>query len=466
MTTELPPSLVRLREALPAIVADMERRVPYASALAMLSAGTQVEVNHREQHVSQATPSQGVVLTAFNGTYLEELALGTLDADEIAREAHDFAADVGTRVTPGDLRIDPGEPQDAHYTTPCQQPPGDVPVTDKFDRCRELHGQLAAGDERIVNAMVNYGDRAEYKVFANRARCLSQAIVRTRLMSIVVMAHNGRTEYGWIIQDGTAGFELTEVPEAEIEGLWTIVRNLLTAERIEPGMYDVITSPKVSGIIAHEAFGHGVELDMFLKGRARSQEYLGKAVASPLVTMMDDPTVPEAYGSYFFDDEGQRASPTTIIADGVFQRGLSDLTTATRLRVPRSANGRRESFARKVYVRMSNTFFQPGDVDPEEMIRGLEYGVYLEHASSGMEDPKGWGMQVTCNYTREVRNGAFTGRVFSPVAVTGYVPDLLQSVTAVGNDFDLDGGNCGKGDKEYVPVSSGGPHLRMKARLS
>mgnify|MGYP000024875800 CR=1 FL=1 len=466
MTTELPPHLARLREVLPTIVGDMERHVPYASALAMQSAGTTVRVNHREQEVSQAEPSQGVVLTAFNGAYLEELALGTLDPDQIAHQAHAFAAAVGSRVVDEGVQIEPGAPLTAHYATSCQQPPADVPLATRFDHCRDLHARLAGGDERIVNATVNYGDRTEYKVFANRTRCLSQAIVRIRLTLVVFMAQNGRTEYSWITKDGTTGFERTAVAEAEIAELWDTVRMLLTAGRIEPGLYDVVTGPRMTGIIAHEAFGHGVELDMFLKGRARSQEYLGKPVASPLVTMVDDPTVPGAYGSYFFDDEGQLAAPTVIIADGVFQRGLSDLTAATRLHVPRSANGRRESFARKVYARMSNTFFRPGDADPAEMIRGLEYGFYLPEASSGMEDPKGWGMQVTCPYAREVRHGEFTGRVLAPVAVTGYVPELLQSVTAVGHDLQLDGGNCGKGEKEFVPVSSGGPHLRMKARLS
>ncbi|MBU0491759.1 MAG: TldD/PmbA family protein [Chloroflexi bacterium] len=467
MTTELSPELARLREALPAIVADMERHVPYASALGVQSIGTAVEVNHREQHVSQADPSQGVVLTAFNGAYLEELALGTLDAAEISRAARSFAQDVSQRVVHDGLHIDPGTPQDSHFATLCQESPADVPVALKFDRCRELHGRLAAGDPHIVNVMINYGDRTSHKVFANRARFLSQSIFRTRVMLMVVMADDsGRTEYGWHMQDGTAGFELTQVSDADMNRLTTMVRSLLTAERIEPGMYDVVTDPHVSGIIAHEAFGHGVELDMFLKGRARSQEYLGRAIASPLVTMMDDPTVPGAYGSYFFDDEGQLATPTTIIANGIFEQGLSDLTASLRLHQPHTANGRRESFQRKVYVRMSNTFFQPGDADPDAMIRDLDDGIYLTHASSGMEDPKGWGMQVTCQSAREVRDGQFTGRVFSPVIATGYVPDILTSITAVGRDLKLGGGNCGKGDKEYVPVSSGGPHLRMKVRLS
>jgi TldD protein len=99
------------------------------------------------------------------------------------------------------------------------------------------------------------------------------------------------------------------------------------------------------------------------------------------------------------------------------------------------------------------------------MIESVERGVYLNKTSSGMEDPKGWGMQVTSQYGEEIRNGKLTGRLFAPVGITGYVPDILQSVSAAGNDFALSGGTCGKGHKEWVPVSSGGPHLKLKARL-
>jgi TldD protein len=230
-------------------------------------------------------------------------------------------------------------------------------------------------------------------------------------------------------------------------------------------MYEVICTPDVSGVIAHEAFGHGVELDMFLKDRARSAQYLGRPIASPLVDILDDPSYAHAYGSYFFDDEGQPATPTHIIRGGVFERGLSDLTSAHGLHVARSANGRRESFERKAYVRMSNTFFAQGSTPMQQMMESVERGVYLQHTSSGMEDPKGWGMQVTSHYGQEIVNGKLTGRVFAPIGITGYVPDILQSVTAVGADFRLSGGTCGKGHKEWVPVSSGGPHLKLKARL-
>ncbi|HEY7355235.1 MAG TPA: TldD/PmbA family protein, partial [Ktedonobacterales bacterium] len=264
---------------------------------------------------------------------------------------------------------------------------------------------------------------------------------------------------------GTGGFELAKVSEAELADVCETALRLLAADKLEPGMYDVVTDPTVSGTIAHECFGHGVELDLFPKGRARSAAYFDQQVAAPEVDMVDDPTVPGAYGSYFFDDEGQPAAPTRILRDGVLVAPLSDLLSATVTGRSRTANGRRENYARKSYARMSNTFFGRGTTPPADLLASLEHGIYLRHASSGMEDPLGWGIQVTAHYGEEIINGERTGRLFAPVGITGYVPDLLQSITGIGDDFALDGAWCGKGHKEWVPVSSGGPHLRLKARL-
>jgi len=82
-----------------------------------------------------------------------------------------------------------------------------------------------------------------------------------------------------------------------------------------------------------------------------------------------------------------------------------------------------------------------------------------------MEDPMGWGIQVTAHYGEEIVNGQLTGRLFAPIGISGYVPDLLNSITATASDFELEPGHCGKGHKEMVPVTTGGPHMRMKARL-
>ena len=268
------------------------------------------------------------------------------------------------------------------------------------------------------------------------------------------------------MRHASAGWDALTFSDEELQSLVDTAIGLHSAERIEPGEYNVISSPNVSGVIAHESFGHGVETDMFIKDRARAASFLNRDVGSSLVDIWDDPSVPGAFGSYFFDDEGFPATPTQIVKKGIFERGITDMYSATRLGIPRSSNGRRQDFSRKVYARMSNTFFGQGNTPVPDLYKKAEDGIYLAKMSSGMEDPKGWGIQVTCHYGQEIKGGELTGRMFAPVVITGYVPDMLHSVTAVGDDLVLGGGFCGKGHKEFALVSSGGPHLLLKARLS
>jgi TldD protein len=281
----------------------------------------------------------------------------------------------------------------------------------------------------------------------------------------VAVAGPDGVRYDLASKDATGGWEALEYSDDELQQLVDNAVALLSAERIEPGEYTIITTPGVTGTICHESFGHGVETDMFLKERAKAAHFIDRVVASPLVHIWDDPSYPGAYGGYFFDDEGMLAAPTQIVENGVFRRGITDLYSALALGIPRSANGRRQDFSRKVYARMSNTFFAAGATPVSDLFAQVDHGVYLPKWSSGMEDPQGWGIQVTCHYGLEIKNGKLTGRIFAPVGISGYVPEVLQSVSAVGSDWGLDGGGCGKGHKEFVAVSSGGPHLLLKARL-
>jgi len=139
--------------------------------------------------------------------------------------------------------------------------------------------------------------------------------------------------------------------------------------------------------------------------------------------------------------------------------------SAHALGMPRSANGRRQDYSRKAYARMSNTFFGEGTSSLEDMLAQVDRGVYLDKWYSGMEDPQGWGIQVSCHYGHEIKGGKITERVFAPIGISGYVPDVLQSIRAASKGISLDGGHCGKGHKELVQVASGGPHLLMRARL-
>jgi TldD protein len=115
---------------------------------------------------------------------------------------------------------------------------------------------------------------------------------------------------------------------------------------------------------------------------------------------------------------------------------------------------------------MTNTYFEGGTDSVEDMIKSVEYGFLLEDPSNGMEDPKNWGIQCMVNTAREIKDGKLTGKVFSPIVLTGYVPDLLKSVSML-SPFDSLGGSgfCGKGYKEWVKVSDGGPYMKAKITL-
>ena len=159
-------------------------------------------------------------------------------------------------------------------------------------------------------------------------------------------------------------------------------------------------------------------------------------------------------------------SDTIIIDRGILKAGISDAQSAMYLGTEPTGNGRREDYRRKAYTRMTNTFFEGGKDTLPEMIASISYGFLLEQAESGMEDPKNWGIQCMVAIAREIKDGKLTGKIYSPIVLTGYVPDLLKSISMVSENVELGGGGfCGKGYKEWVKVSDGGPYIKARIRL-
>ena len=458
----LPPPMEALRADLGTVVAGIETHAPYGAALLSARQGLQILVDNREERVTEQAPTAGTVLTAFDGVTMHERALGGFDRAVVERAAHYLVQGVAfARGTP----IAPGPERRGDFVTSAQIPSHSLSIEDKLDRCRDLQRRLRARDARIVNARVAYNEASELSVFCNRAADLAQRVQRLSLHIVVMVAGADGVRYDFQSKSATGGWETLVFRDDELQATVDNAIALLGAERIEPGEYTVITAPGVTGTICHESFGHGVETDMFLKERAKAARFIEHPVGSPLVNIWDDPSCSGAFGSYFFDHEGMLAAPAQIVEDGIFRHGITDLYSATALGLSRTANGRRQDYSRKAYARMSNTFFASGTTPVADLFAQVDHGIYLERWSSGMEDPQGWGIQVTCHFGREIRNGKVTGRLFAPIGISGYVPDVLQSISAVGNDWLLDGGGCGKGHKELVSVSSGGPHLLLKARL-
>jgi len=454
-----------LADDLAAIVADLQKKFPYASALYVSSGGVSMSRDRNGKRVTEVgIPSQGVTLRVFDGAAFHEAAVGGVSRDALRAAGRRLTAEVplakAVRTIPAHDALTRA------WATTMVEAPSSVPLADRLARVEREFERVNWNDPRVRSVRVNTDVQEVRRIFVDRGRRLSST--RTLIGHNVLLFgfDQGKPGFGFARRTGQGGLELTSLADDAVEKLKKDFVESFGAEQMPAGEYQVVFAPPVSGLLAHESFGHGVEMDQFVKDRAKAREFLGKPVASKIVSLLDDPSLPGARGSYPFDDEGELARPTTIIENGVFVQPLTDLMSSTWLGTPRTPNGRTQNWDRKVYARMSNTFIAKGESRPEELLDSLKDGMYLEGFRNGIEDPQGWGIQFTAATAREYRNGKPTGRLFSPVTVTGYVPDILSNVTMVANDFALEPGTCGKGDKEFVPVTSGGPHLRTKARCS
>src|SRR6185437_3243373 len=293
------------------LVAELEQRAPYASALFTSASGTRASIDNREQSANPQDPSQGIVFTLFTGDHFEEWATSDLDPDRLASglRAWASAVPISSRertpagILPAEQRAQTETLQT--FVTPFQIHPASLPLPEKLERLRHLQNRARSLHRRIVNVELSYSDHQEQKLFLGGGQHMQQEIIRTLLGLTIIVSDGQAMQYNWLTHAGTGGLELAEVSETELAEVCETALRLLEADSIEPGFYDVVTDPMVSGTIAHECFGHGVELDLFPKGRARSAAYFDQRVAAPAVDMYDDPTVPGAYATYFFDDEGQ-----------------------------------------------------------------------------------------------------------------------------------------------------------------
>ncbi len=344
--------------------------------------------------------------------------------------------------------------------------PEDVSAEEKIRRMTKIKDEAFTYSQLLVDFRVSYGENHVSKIFVSSNKELEQSYVWGQGSILAVVRKDDNTKYYYEGASGLKGVEILDEIEHKVKEVVLFAENLLDVKKIIPGEYDVICSPEIAGLIAHEAFGHGVEMDMFVKNRAKAAEYINKEVASELVTMHDGAAAAENVSSYLFDDEGVLGTDTIVIDKGILKTGISDLLSALRLGTVPTGNGKRESFERKAYARMTNTFFAAGNDRLEDMIASIKEGYLLDVTLSGMEDPKNWGIQCMILVAKEIKNGEFTGNIMSPVIMTGYVPDVLKSISMVSQEVRLSGsGACGKGYKEWVKVSDGGPYIKARVRL-
>ncbi len=475
MNHNLPPELESLRGFLPELVAEAEKKVPYASALVTQSAGEMVVKSPADERTNPIPPQPGIRISAWDGATFHSVATSRIeDRDYLRRLTRELVETI--TVKPGPMP-EAGPQMDKHFASEFKEDPAQVTTQQRQDVCRHAFDLLKDFDARIVAPRAMYGYTREYRLFCNRGKLLSSDVSGVSLY-VMPMASDGKKQVMNYEGFNGTGHEASRVPDEKIREVADLTVRYLSADKITPGEYRVILDPDITGTLAHESFGHGCEMDALMRGAARAALYVGKRVGSDLVNIVDFGGLPGRNGSIFFSDDGVLAhEPAVLVKDGILQPTLmTDLYSYLHMRdrlpgLKLSANGRLEAYDHPIYARMTNTYFLPlpkerGGMTKDEMIADSGDAILIEQLTSGMEDPLGWGVQLQALRGREIKAGKLTGKLFYQVGMTGYVPDVLASIDGLTTEFDVSsGGFCGKGHKEVVRVSTGGPFVRCRMKL-
>jgi TldD protein len=336
---------------------------------------------------------------------------------------------------------------------------------EKVATLERIEKMARAIDPRVAQVMASLA--MEYDVvMVVRSDGVQAADVRplVRLSITVIAEANGRREQGSSGGGGRFGLDYFADSMLQHYAQEAVRASLVNLEsRPAPaGVMSVVLGPGWPGVLLHEAVGHGLEGDFNRKGSSIFAGRVGERVAAKGVTVIDDGTIEQRRGSLNIDDEGNPTQRNVLIEDGILKGYIQDTMNARLMRRAPTGNGRRESFAHLPMPRMTNTFMLGGTLDPQEIVAGLERGLYAVNFGGGQVDITNGKFVFSASEAYWVEKG----KILYPVkgaTIIGNGPDALTRVTRIGNDMKLDSGVgvCGK-DGQSVPVGVGQPTLRIE----
>jgi TldD protein len=334
----------------------------------------------------------------------------------------------------------------------------------KIRLLEKLEKMCRALDPRVTQVMASLGGEYEV-VLISRSDGVLAADVRplVRCSVQVIAEHNGRRESGYAGGGGRTDYShfTDEVLRGYAKQAVDQALVNLESRPAPAGTMTVVLGPGWPGILLHEAIGHGLEGDFNRKKTSAFAGLLGKRIAVPGVTVVDDGTLPDRRGSLTVDDEGNPTRRTVLIEDGVLRGYMQDSLNARLMKMPLTGNGRRESFAHLTLPRMTNTYMLAGTRDPQEIIRSVDKGLYAVNFGGGQVDITTGKFVFSAVEAYMIENGKVTYPVKGATLI-GNGPDALTRVSMIGNDLKLDGGQgtCGK-EGQSVPVGVGQPTLKI-----
>jgi TldD protein len=327
-----------------------------------------------------------------------------------------------------------------------------------FDHYKDLVWSV----DGINSADIIYGDTSRKTFFGNSdGSYIEQEQVHV-ISRISAQARRGSDVQQAGFSIGSQGdYHLVKDLDEQVIDAAKRAVGLLDAKPLEGGERTVILDPVLAGVFVHEAFGHLSEGDnVYENDKLKEIMYMGRKFGGKHLNFTDGASIPGLRGSFKYDDEGTPATRTPLVREGELVGRLHSRETAAKLGEQPTGNARAIGYNFPPIVRMTNTIIEPGDATLDDLLEGVEDGVYVRNWYGGMTQHEMFTFSSGEAYM--IRNGEIQEAV-RPVMLTGNLFETLQNLDGVGNDLDMNqGGGCGKGGQSPLPVSNGSPHIRIQ----
>jgi TldD protein len=341
--------------------------------------------------------------------------------------------------------------------------PGSVGMGKKLAMVKGLESLARSFESRITQVRIIYRDtRQDVTMYNSEGALIKDERTQVVLNILLVGEEKGEMQTAYEAAGGFYGFEYftEELIENLARKTARRLTGLLAAVEAPMGTKTVVLASEAGGTMIHEAIGHGLEADLAMEGLSCYKEMIGKEIASPLINVVDDATLPHMRGTYCYDDEGTPSERTVLVDNGVLKNYLYDRFHGLKYGKSSTGNGRRESFRHKPIPRMSNTMILPGKDDPGSIISSVDDGVLVVKMGGGQVDT------VRGDFVFEISEGYIiekgrVGPMIKNATMMGNGLKVLQGIDMVGNDLGFGVGTCGK-DGQGVPVADAQPTLRIQ----
>ncbi len=389
----------------------------------------------------------------------------TADLSERGLLAAAEAAAAAASQGDGSARVIALTPRGSHTVSPVERTPDEVPKADRVALLRSVDDAARSAGAAIVQVSAGYADSRKRILVANTDGLLaSDEQVRAMMRVSAVASGDAGMQTGYQSMGSTNGYEMFDRydPRDLARDAARMALTKLDARPAPSGSLPVVIQRGSGGVLFHEACGHGLEADLVAKGASVYRGKKGELVASPLVTLVDDGTMPGEWGAIGIDDEGHESQYNVLIEDGVLTDYMWDHLRSRKEGRRPSGNGRRQSYMHLPMVRMTNTYVLNGAEDPDDIVRDTEYGVYVAHLGGGSVNTASGDFVFGMTEAYLIENGQIT-EPLRDANLIGNGPQVLRDIDLLGNDFAMGNpGTCGK-DGQGVPVGDGQPTLRVKA---